>query len=142
MTQTTYLHFTKEELTTLNALLFATIVTGMVKEQNTHLQALSEKIYDRIAEMNDPAIQARYQAYRDAVVTSEGSIECDDGALVSEGDDPGAYVMTWTWVTNDQAGIEDEDKMCSICGEPVGKKPFSDWLSHSDLCAECDVPKQ
>lgn len=28
----------------------------------------------------------------------EGSIEIDGGAVVSRGDDPGAYVQAWVWV--------------------------------------------
>lgn len=28
----------------------------------------------------------------------EGCIEIDDTALVSRGDDPGAYVQAWVWV--------------------------------------------
>lgn len=29
---------------------------------------------------------------------SDGDLEFDDGAVVSLGDDPGAYVMAWKWV--------------------------------------------
>ncbi len=33
-----------------------------------------------------------------AAGVSDDSPEIDDGALISEGDDPGAYVMAWVWV--------------------------------------------
>jgi hypothetical protein len=35
----------------------------------------------------------------------EGGCEIDDSAVVSHGDDPGAYVMAWVWVTERQAGM-------------------------------------
>jgi hypothetical protein len=34
----------------------------------------------------------------------EGSIEIDDGAILSEGEDNGTYVQAWVWV--DFAGTE------------------------------------
>jgi hypothetical protein len=38
--------------------------------------------------------------YRDEAVTRFGcdDLEIDDHAIVSQGDDPGAFVHTWTWV--------------------------------------------
>lgn len=36
------------------------------------------------------AARAQYQ--------KDGEIEVDDGAKVSRGDDPGAYVQAWVWV--------------------------------------------
>ena len=39
---------------------------------------------------------------RAAVECRGGELECDSDAVVSWGDDPGAYVATWTWVTNKQ----------------------------------------
>lgn len=37
---------------------------------------------------------------------SEGYVEIDDNAVVSRGDDPGAYVQAWVWVDADP----DEDE--------------------------------
>lgn len=34
--------------------------------------------------------------------TDEGTLEIDDNALVSNGDDSGAYVSAWVWVYDDQ----------------------------------------
>jgi len=45
------------------------------------------------------------QAYRAAVKTREGDLECDDNAIVSEGDDPGAYVMCWKWIYASDADL-------------------------------------
>lgn len=38
--------------------------------------------------------------------TSDGEFQVDDVTVVSCGDDPGAYVMCWVWVTNEEAGIK------------------------------------
>jgi hypothetical protein len=35
----------------------------------------------------------------------EGEFEVDEPAVVSRGDDDGAYVMGWMWVSNDAAGL-------------------------------------
>lgn len=46
--------------------------------------------------------------YRDAakrIHESEGSIEIDDKAKVSRGDDTGAYVQAWVWVPNDSIRV-------------------------------------
>ena len=32
----------------------------------------------------------------------EGEIEIDSNAIVSRGDDPGAYVAAWVWVSNSE----------------------------------------
>lgn len=66
------------------------------------LVALQTRIGDQETE------QAGLQAFRDAVDTSD-ELECDDGAIVSQGDD-GAFVMTWSYVTNEAAGIETPDE--------------------------------
>ncbi len=60
----------------------------------------------------DAYVSAARQQYVD-----EGSIEVDDPTIVSVSDDGGAYVMAWVWVTNADAGIEQQ---CERCGdEPV-----------------------
>lgn len=46
------------------------------------------------------------EKYINAVPISEGDLECDSDAVVSKGDDPGAYVMCWKWVDDEDAGIE------------------------------------
>ncbi len=67
------------------------------------LHALRSRITDFKTE------QADLDAYRGAVETND-DLECDDDAVVL----PvvlvgGAFVMTWAWVTNEDAGIEDDD---------------------------------
>lgn len=62
------------------------------------------------AEANEPP---RFEAYRKAakqlVKGEEGNVEVDDTAGISEGDDDGAYVEAWLWVSNDEAGITTEE---------------------------------
>jgi hypothetical protein len=41
--------------------------------------------------------------------SKEGEIEVDDGALVSEGCDDGAYVQAWMWVRAADAGLDPLD---------------------------------
>jgi hypothetical protein len=43
-------------------------------------------------------------------MAKEGEIEVDDPAVVSKGDDDGAYVMAWMWVSNHAAGIDVENE--------------------------------
>ncbi|HIV77298.1 MAG TPA: hypothetical protein H9899_07220 [Candidatus Sphingomonas excrementigallinarum] len=64
----------------------------------------AEIIRERIAWYNAP--DANDQRYRDAVQTNN-ELEMDDDAVTSVGDE-GAFVMTWTYVSNEEAGIEDE----------------------------------
>lgn len=40
-------------------------------------------------------------------LASEGKFEIDDPAVVSMGDDAGAYVMGWMWVSDAAAGVSD-----------------------------------
>lgn len=52
------------------------------------------------------------EAYRDAAKAlhgSDGHCEIDEGAVVSEGEDDGAYIQAWVWVSHEDAGIGEED---------------------------------
>ena len=52
------------------------------------------------------------EKYRTAARTQYGNgddVEIDRDATVSIGDDPGAFVQAWLWVTDDDAGIETDD---------------------------------
>jgi hypothetical protein len=39
----------------------------------------------------------------------DGEVEIDDGALVSNGDDAGAYVQAWVWVPDDDDSDNTEE---------------------------------
>jgi hypothetical protein len=55
---------------------------------------------------DDPYVRGAHTHY----LLDEGTLEVDHRTIVSRGDDPGAYVMAWLWVSNEQAGVEDEDE--------------------------------
>lgn len=75
-----------------------------------HITTALPKIGARLHKMKMEDETPEAQKYRDAVPVSDGDLECDDGALVSRGDDPGAYVMCWKWIENEQAGIKTEEE--------------------------------
>ena len=52
-------------------------------------------------------VQAQHDPYVAAAqgMAREGKIEVDEPAVVSKGDDDGAYVMSWMWVSNSAAGL-------------------------------------
>lgn len=52
----------------------------------------------------------------------DGELEVDEGAIVSRGDDDGAYVMAWLWV---------EDTLCRYCDLSAYGSP------HGDVCVDC-----
>ena len=56
------------------------------------------------------------QDYREKVIKmaketyqSEGSIEIDDTALISDGEDNGAYVSAWVWVDFSDTDLDKEN---------------------------------
>lgn len=54
--------------------------------------------------------EAYLAAAKEAVRNKEGELEVDDDAVISAGGDPGAYVMAWLWVPNEDAGIPVDDE--------------------------------
>lgn len=44
------------------------------------------------------------------VANEEGSIEVDGTTVISKGDDDGAYVMSWIWVSDVEAGVVSNSK--------------------------------
>lgn len=60
---------------------------------------------------------------------SGGELEIDDNALVSMGEDPGAYVAAWIWVDNEDAGVHD----CDDCGTTY----IEGGDSYCGQCADC-----
>lgn len=70
------------------------------------INSLQEKFIALVKENQDSEYQRLVAAYRAGVTKLEdGAIEMDDDAEVSIGEDPGAYVMVWTWVSNVDAGL-------------------------------------
>ena len=52
---------------------------------------------------------AAYQRAADERYGRDGELEIDDGAVVSRGDDAGAYVLGWRWVTDREAGLKADE---------------------------------
>lgn len=52
------------------------------------------------------ATEPELKAYVDACPDKAGACEVEGAGIVSKGADAGAYVMTWTWVTDEAAGME------------------------------------
>ena len=46
----------------------------------------------------DPRDRRYIAAAQDHRLIEDGTLEVDDNAVVSRGDDPGAYVQAWLWV--------------------------------------------
>lgn len=83
----------------------------LVEPENAALKSLRDRFVHLYGEEHDSEHRRIVDAYRAGVVVRDGEIEMDDDAEVSLGDDPGAYVMVWTWVSNEDAGLhESEDK--------------------------------
>jgi ribosomal protein L12E/L44/L45/RPP1/RPP2 len=74
------------------------------KPEDTVLESLAAVLNERIASNTDETDQ-KYREAADNEYGRDGECEIDDGAPVSRGDDPGAYVQAWVWVSNAEAGI-------------------------------------
>lgn len=62
-------------------------------------------IRERIAHYTDLEDE-NAQKYRDAATVTDGEIEVDEDAVVSVSEeDGGAYVMSWQWVSDEEAGL-------------------------------------
>jgi hypothetical protein len=61
---------------------------------------VAAKIRAAFDDLDSPALTH----YRDAAVMHrrDGDIEIDDNAIVSKGDDAGAYVMAWIWIDDSE----------------------------------------
>ncbi|MGD1032699.1 MAG: hypothetical protein ABSA05_16340 [Opitutaceae bacterium] len=55
----------------------------------------------------DPQAVRAYQQGAESLAR-DGEVEVDDDAVVSMGDDGGAYVQAWLWVSDEAAGIPPE----------------------------------
>lgn len=91
---------------------------------------------------SDPYVAAAQQ-HR---LLEEGTLEVDGWAVVSRGDDDGAYVVAWLWVSNKAAGIagdeeeeeeeeEEENQICSECGAKVNE--IIGCPDGAEICRAC-----
>jgi hypothetical protein len=105
---------------------------------------------------DDPDVLAAYRAAARELHQDDGTCEIDDGATVSMGDDPGAYVQAWVWVPNAEAGLHDcdgcgirfvegDDSYCGTCPDCADKAEKVDACEQcgntlndgSDICDQC-----
>jgi hypothetical protein len=92
-----WIHFTDEE-----ARLIADAMRGLSSDKPgdpTVYDPIHDKIMQAIANF-DPADPYRAAAQEDA----DDELEVDDDAAVSPGEDPGAWVQAWIWITDEEAG--------------------------------------
>ncbi|MEH0194601.1 hypothetical protein V7S57_02580 [Caulobacter sp. CCNWLY153] len=68
--------------------------------------SLAVQVFAEHQRQNEPHLSAYLDATGDK--TSEGEIEIDGDAIVSDGGDGGAYVSAWVWVSDAEAGIKRE----------------------------------
>ena len=61
---------------------------------------ITNRVRLALSEMTDPALNE----YRAAAMRQhrEGQLEIDPAAVVSKGNDPGAYVLAWLWIDDDE----------------------------------------
>lgn len=90
---------------------------------------LGDRLLKIAQETIDPEYQRIAAAYRAAVEVEEGELEIDDDADVNMGDDPGAYVMVWRWVSSDDAGL---CRTCSCAYDGAG----DGWDGECPDCAD------
>ena len=86
------------------------------------LQTIAATLNDRLAD-HGSAVAQRYRDAADEIHGRDGEIEIDEDAVVSPGDDPGAYVQAWVWVSNSAAGLcacgnprPEGEEVCATCG--------------------------
>lgn len=61
-------------------------------------------------------------AYVAAFPEKEGEVECEGNGIVSQGDDHGAYVMAWVWVSDETAGVFTEVEIEHFDEDPDGEE--------------------
>ena len=100
---------------------WALLLTLLKREGKAETNALAKEIKEK------RKITLTERAYIGAAGGEDGELECDDDALVSTGEDPGAYVQVWQWVDNEAAGVFSEGD--SVLVTPVaGDIPSHEFL--------------
>ena len=85
-----------------------------VKKPSAELRNAIEAVENHL---DDPRRQQILELAR-ATLVREGELEFDDGAIVSEGNDNGAYLQAWAWV--DFGGTTlDKDQSASANSAPL-----------------------
>lgn len=98
----------------------------------------ANEIYAMFKSDNEPLWNGAItdQQYRDAFSGSD-ELEMDDGALVSRGDDAGAFVQCWSWVPDDCLTLTDDQTLCTHCCRAIGPRALA--KDQDELCASCNA---
>jgi len=94
-----WINFSKDEL-------------GLVKEILILNTSKGCDLVRKINEFISRTLGPDTEKYREAAQRSlgtEDNIEIDDDAPISKGNDSGAFVQAWIWVSNEDAGITSHD---------------------------------
>lgn len=70
------------------------------------------------AASDDPFVKAA----QELVSGKEGELEVDDVTVISESEDGGAYVLSWVWVGNEEAGIRTNSEILEMVLEGAEEK--------------------
>lgn len=97
------------------------LLSAVMAAENGNIDsALAEQLSTALREYHeDQAQQQRLSPLRNAAQEMEcvrdGELEIDDNATVSEGEDDGAYIQAWLWVSGDR--LSDEDQQALALGD-------------------------
>ncbi len=75
------------------------VITYLLKWTIVPIQKAKSIVRDLLKRRKDTKTTDAYVEAAKAVHQNDGTLEIDDGAAVSMGSDPGAYVQAWVWVT-------------------------------------------
>jgi hypothetical protein len=89
-----WINMSKPELKKLKAALERVSFTP--REKLGVMQKLHDKLEEALQDDKNPVL--REYRRRAKKLYKEGELEIDDDAVVSHGDDAGAYVMAWVWI--------------------------------------------
>lgn len=104
----------------------------------------SHPLWGRINEILDEhaALQPYIEAAQNKQTCEE--LEIDENALISAGEDNGAYVQAWTWVEGRICGpcstLTPKHWICDACGQVVCHECMGEMQSEETPCPKCEGP--
>lgn len=76
----------------------ADLLDGLLNLLDKLIEAPGSWIHREEGEEDEPPTDEEYIETARQIHGEDGVCEIDEGAVVSRGDDPGAYVQAWVWV--------------------------------------------
>lgn len=71
----------------------------------------------------------------------EGSIEIDQGAAFSRGEEDGLYVAAWVWLPWSVKALPDQtDDLFCVCDHDTSTHTEGNWRDCGEICDECGRP--